>query len=194
MSQILGQGGYIIFDFRSEPKKKGEEMIPQIKKILYATDLSKNSAYAFFHAVDLAKKHDATIVILHALEPLPPIVRFYGSLGEETKYYQQEKSVDTELIRKRLQDFCHKLDRQVGTACVALVSKILVRVGHAVEEILNASEEEGCDVIVMGTHGKGFLKQTFLGSVSRSVLDRTRKPVFIVPLPSETLSLEGLGI
>ena len=34
-------------------------MIPQIKKILYATDLTKNSAYAFYFAADLARKHDA---------------------------------------------------------------------------------------------------------------------------------------
>jgi nucleotide-binding universal stress UspA family protein len=164
-------------------------MIPQIKKILYATDLSKNSAYAFLYATDIAQRHDARIVILHAIEPLPPIVRFYGSLEEESKYYQHEKSIDTELIKNRLQDFCQKVDKEIR-ACVGLVSKILVRVGHPVEEILNASEEEGCDAIVLGSHGKGFLKQTFLGSVSRSVLDRTRKPVFIVPLPSEVPSIE----
>ena len=45
-------------------------MIPQIKKILYATDLSKNSAYAFFYAVDMAKRHNARIVIVHAVEPI----------------------------------------------------------------------------------------------------------------------------
>jgi nucleotide-binding universal stress UspA family protein len=168
-------------------------MIPQIKKILYATDLSKNSAYAFLYATDIAQRHDARIVILHAIEPLPPIVRFYGSLEEESKYYQHEKSIDTELIKNRLQDFCQKVDKEIR-ACLELVSKILVRVGHPVEEILNASEEEGCDAIVLGSHGKGFLKQTFLGSVSRSVLDRTRKPVFIVPLPSETVSIDRLGI
>jgi nucleotide-binding universal stress UspA family protein len=39
-----------------------------------------------------------------------------------------------------------------------------------VEEILKAVDEEGCDVIVVGAHGKGFLEQTFLGSVSSSVL------------------------
>ena len=64
-----------------------------------------------------------------------------------------------------------------------MVSSILFRPGHPVEEILLAAEEESCDLIVLGTHGKGFLKQTFLGGVARSVLDRTRKPVFIVPLP-----------
>jgi len=168
-------------------------MIPQIRKILYATDLSKNSAYAFLYAVDMAQRHDAKIVIIHAIEPLPSIVRFYGSLEEETRYYEHEKTVDTDLIKKRIQDFCQKVDKQIR-ACVELVSSILVRVGHPMEEILNASEEEGCDVIILGSHGKGFLKQTFLGSVSRSVLDRTRKPVFIVPLPSETLSIDWFGI
>jgi nucleotide-binding universal stress UspA family protein len=168
-------------------------MIPQIRKILYATDLSENSAYAFLYATDIAQRHGAKIVILHAIEPLPPIVRFYGSLEEESKYYQHEKSVDTELIKNHLQDFCQKVDKQI-CACVELVSNILVRVGNPVEEILNASEEEGCDAIVLGSHGKGFLKQTFLGSVSRSVLDRTRKPVFIVPLPSEMPSIEWPAI
>jgi nucleotide-binding universal stress UspA family protein len=57
-----------------------------------------------------------------------------------------------------------------------------------VQEILKAVDEEGCDVIVLGTHGKGFLEKTFLGSVSSSVLLRTRKPVFLVPLPSENIT------
>ncbi|HMK52713.1 MAG TPA: universal stress protein, partial [Thermodesulfobacteriota bacterium] len=55
-------------------------------------------------------------------------------------------------------------------------------------EILKVVDEEACDVIVLGTHGKGFLEQTFLGSVSSSLLLRTRKPVFLVPLPSEDIS------
>jgi len=40
-------------------------MIPPIKKILYATDLTKNSSYAFYFAADLSRTHDAKIVILH---------------------------------------------------------------------------------------------------------------------------------
>ena len=83
-----------------------------------------------------------------------------------------------------------KVDAQTGISSVDFVSHILIRPGHPVEEILRAADEEGCDVIVLGTHGKGFLKQTFLGSVSNSVLVRTRKPVFVVPLPSENISLD----
>jgi len=40
-------------------------------------------------------------------------------------------------------------------------------------------------VIVLGTHGKGWLSREFLGSVARSVIERTRKPTLLVPLPSD---------
>jgi nucleotide-binding universal stress UspA family protein len=167
-------------------------MIPQIKKILYGTDLSKNSAYAFFYAVDMAKKHNASIVILHTIEPIRHI---YGEGGiymegvlKETK--KQEQEMDIEEIKKRLQEFCKTTETQIGSPCVELVSKILVPLGHPVEEILKVADDEGCDAIVLGTHGKGFLRQTFLGSVAGSVLERTRKPVFIIPLPSEKTNID----
>ena len=161
-------------------------MIPQIKKILYATDLSKNSAYAYQYAVNLAEKYDAEIVILHVIEPIPPMVKHYvkGFVDEinweEKIKYEQEVAVDG--IKKRLEEFCKK-ESQDAPQCLALVSTILVRPGHPVEEILKAADEGQCNIIVLGTHGKGFLKHTFLGSVARSVLDRARKPVFIIPLP-----------
>ncbi len=166
-------------------------MIPKVKNILYATDLSKNSAYAFYYAIDLAQRRDAKITILHVVEPLRPVVRFYGgTLADETKYYDHEKRVDLELIKKRLQEVCGRVDERMGTSCLQLVSNILVRVGHPVEEILRTGEEEQCDLFILGTHGKGFLRQTFLGSVSRMVLDRSRKPVLIVPLPSEQTRID----
>jgi nucleotide-binding universal stress UspA family protein len=91
-------------------------------------------------------------------------------------------------VKEGLQKFSQKVDARIGTSSVEFVSNILVRMGDPVEEILKAADEEGCDVIVLGTHGKGFLEQTFLGSVSSSVLLRTRKPVFLVPLPSENIT------
>jgi nucleotide-binding universal stress UspA family protein len=107
---------------------------------------------------------------------------------------EEEQKVDIEKIREHLQGFCKKAEAQIGPPCIELVSKILVPIGHPVEEILKVADEEGCDAIVLGTHGKGFLKQTFLGSVAGSVLQRTRKPVFIVPLPSEKMTFEWDGI
>jgi nucleotide-binding universal stress UspA family protein len=172
-------------------------MIPQIKKILYATDLSKNSVYAYRYAMDMAQKYGAKIVVLHVIEPIPPQVKHYVSVYvEEAKWeekikYEQGMAIDQ--IKKRLQEFC-KRESQDDPRCLLLVSRILVQPGHPVEEILKAADEEACEVIILGTHGKGFLKQTFLGSVARSVLDRSRKPVFIVPLPHEDTGLSLNGI
>jgi nucleotide-binding universal stress UspA family protein len=163
-------------------------MIPQIKNILYATDLSKNSSYAFLYAADMARRHNAKIIILHSVarvrylysEGMPDRV---GEILREAK--EEEREADLEEIKKYIHKFCEKIENQIGPPCAELVSKILVPLGHPVEEILKVADDEGCDAIVLGTHGKGFLRQTFLGSVAGSVLERTRKPVFIIPLPSE---------
>jgi len=160
-------------------------MIPQIKKILYATDLTKNSVYAFYYAVEMAKRYDSMIVMLHAVEPVSD--RAFGTRTDRVLHDQQKTSV--EVIQKRLQEFCQIVEEKNSLACIHLVSKFVVEIGYPAEEILKAVDKEGCDVIVLGSHGKGFLQHAFLGSVSRYVLDRSRKPVFVVPLPSDTTSI-----
>jgi nucleotide-binding universal stress UspA family protein len=87
-----------------------------------------------------------------------------------------------------------KADARTGVSSVDLISDILIRPGHPAEEILRVADEEDCDVIVLGSHGKGFLEKTFLGSVSGSVLLRTRKPVFVIPLPSEDTNVDLIGM
>jgi nucleotide-binding universal stress UspA family protein len=173
-------------------EKWRKEMIPEIKKILYATDLSKNSSYAFLYAIDMARRHEAKIVILHAISPIPPYVEVSAGLTDEAKRKQLDETIEE--LKIHLQGFCKKAEAEMGPPCVDLVSKILVPRGHPPEEILNASEKEGCDAIVLGTHGKGFLAHAFLGSVSNAVLHRTRKPVFIIPLPSERTTIDWDGI
>lgn len=172
-------------------EKQVKPMIPQIKKILYATDLSKNSSYAFLYAIDMARRHDAKIIILHALEPLPKEVRFVDALQ---RIESKESKGAFEQVQKLLPEFCKKTEAHIGPPCVDLVSKFLIPRGHPTEEILNAADKESCDVIVLGTHGKGFLTHTFLGSVSESVLHRTQKPVFIIPLPSDKTTTDWIEI
>jgi nucleotide-binding universal stress UspA family protein len=164
-------------------------MIPKIKKILYATDLSKNSAYAFYYAVDIAQKRSAKIIILHVMEPVSPLIR--GYVGEDAIVKIQQQNVEEAVreINERLKKFCRAVEDKMGP-CLELVSNILVHLGHPGNEILGVAEKEGCDLIILGSHGKGFLEHTFLGSVSRMVLDRTRKPVFIIPLPSDEVDID----
>jgi nucleotide-binding universal stress UspA family protein len=163
-------------------------MIPKIKTILFATDLSKNSAYAFYYAIHMAKRDEAKIVILHAVEPLPRMLVSFEDFEHKVAKNRWEDTVKK--FKEQIQDISVKVDARTGISSVDHVSKILIRLGPPVEEILKVVDEEGCDVIVLGTHGKGFLKQTFLGSVSSSVLLRARKPVFVVPLPSEDANID----
>ena len=82
-------------------------MIPEIKKILYATDLSPNSAYVFRYAINSAKKHDADIIILHVIDKLPPMARALVEvqLGQSRREEIQKSTIThaIERIRDRLQ-------------------------------------------------------------------------------------------
>ena len=72
-------------------------MAPMIKKVLYATDLSKNAAFAFRYAMDFAEKNDAELIILHVLEEIPPNARAVLSL------YLAERKIKDVLFDEKLE-------------------------------------------------------------------------------------------
>lgn len=161
-------------------------MIPDIKKILYATDLTTNSVQAFRYAVNSAQKHKAKIVILHVNEALSAtaqtLVSSYLTGEQASKIFDTKKDDTFERIRKRLEILCEKECKEEDDL-MSMIDSIEVREGFPVEEILKVSDEHDCDVIVMGTHGKGVMENTFLGSTAKRVLRRTRKPIFVIPIP-----------
>ena len=159
-------------------------MIPEIKRILYTTDLSPNSAYAFRYAINSAKKHDASIVILHVVEEIVAFEELTPFFKEaRLKMLSEEKITNVmERIRKRLQIICDKELKDDPEFADRVVS-IEVCKGFPPEQILRKVDELNCDVIIMGNHGKGVIKHSFLGSSVQKVLRRVRKPIFIIPLP-----------
>ena len=167
-------------------------MIPNIEKILYATDLSDNSAYVFRYATDFAKKYHADITILHVLEQLPTASR--ALLGTYFNDEQQKKIINAnrdhakDLILKRLKLFCD-IELKNDPECVDNVKSIEISEGFPADEILLKAELFNCNVIILGTHGKGIISHAFLGSTSEKVLRRSRKPVFIVPIPEGEIDI-----
>ncbi|MCL8207043.1 MAG: universal stress protein [Actinomycetia bacterium] len=53
------------------------------------------------------------------------------------------------------------------------------RQGHPATEICRVADQLDADVIIVGSHGRGALERTFIGSVSRAVLNQTRRPVLV---------------
>jgi nucleotide-binding universal stress UspA family protein len=163
-------------------------MLPKINKILYATDLSPNAVYALRYAMNSALKHDAEVIILHVLENVDPASRTMLDLYIDEK--RHKKIVDDytaeaqDIIKKRLRTLRDRELRGHPEYADKVIS-IEMCEGFPAEEILSKAEELNCDEIIMGTHSKGIIANTFLGSTAKRVLRRSRKPVFIIPLPQE---------
>ncbi len=69
-------------------------MIPQIKRLLYAADLSKNSSYTLITQPICQKRHDAKIVILRAVQSSPAYVNAYSGITVDTEQIKQVEIVE----------------------------------------------------------------------------------------------------
>lgn len=87
------------------------------------------------------------------------------------------------LIKKRLKTI-RENELKNNPEFEDMIISIEICEGFPAEEILSKAEELNCDEIIMGTHSKGIIANTFLGSTAKRVLRRTRKPVLIIPLPA----------
>jgi nucleotide-binding universal stress UspA family protein len=159
-------------------------MTMEIKKILYATDLSASSLSSFKSAMEFAQKFDAKLVILHVLEEMSPgtvsILQWVQGDKITKKHYDDFKIYSVDKIRTQIGEICDR-EFNLDPTCKQRIEEIHVVIGYPAEEILKKIDELKCDAIVMGTHSKGAITHTFLGSVAERVLRRLRKPAFIFP-------------
>ena len=165
--------------------------MPKFEKILYATDLSKNSAYAFQYATAIADKHDALIYILNVVEELPAsaktVLENYLSDDEYQKFINRKDDL-MNIIKDRLAIFCDNIQKD-DPQCVFRVASIDVVEGHPVNVILRYAEKNNCDTIIMGTHGKGLISHAILGSVAEKVIRKSKIPVMVIPIPENESSI-----
>jgi len=165
----------------------GKVMIPRIRKILYATDLSKNSAYAFRYAVNSARMHDASIHILHVVDNRPLLeahLLFYTGPTRMAEIHQEASEELVTKIEARLRDFARR-ELKGDPESLKRVASIQVVFGDPTEKILEITTTMQCDIVVMGSHGKGIISHSFLGSVAEKVLHRIDIPVYIIPISKE---------
>lgn len=161
-------------------------MIPDIKRILYATDLSENSRYAFGYAIALAQRFGASITLFHVIENLSPsstalIINHIGEQG--LAEIQNRRTTEfLEATKSRMAHFCEEVADD-SPECKLLVDKMEAGAGHPAEEILQMAETGQFDMVVMGTRGAGGLAEALMGSTARRVIRRSKIPVLTVRLP-----------
>ena len=161
-------------------------MIPEIKRVLYATDLSENARYAFGYAADLAQKYNAQITIISVLESFSPAseTRVKGMMGiekwEELKSKYSKTSV--EKIKERVSNFCKEMDGKIDS-CSLMVDDIRVPKGVPHAEIFKTAKDIKADIIVLGTHGHNILQDSLIGSTARRMVKDSQIPVLVIRLP-----------
>ena len=164
-------------------------MIPEIKKILYPTDLSENARYAFGFAVSLANRYDAKITVLHVMDEISSFARsMVEEIVGEKRWTETIKEKETEVLsslKTGLEEFCTDVLRE-EPACPFMVDKTIVVSGHPVDQIVRYTAELEVDLVIMGSRGKGGLADVTLGSTSRRVIKRCTKPVLVVRLPENS--------
>jgi len=141
-----------------------------IRTVLVTTDFSDTSRRAFAAARTLAEKFDAKLILAH-IEPdrLPPIVVEYAAVGVNDILRDQRKRARERLQQLADEAFGH--DSGVET---------VVTDGSPHVEIVRLAEQRQADLIVMATHGHGFISHAILGSTTERVVRRAPCPVLVV--------------
>ncbi len=171
-------------------------MVPEIKKILFTTNLSLNMRKAFDYAVSLADRYSGAITVLHVMEEVSHssdvhIKSFLGDKQWQELQEAHEQEAKQILIGKRregamikvaLEEFCAAVQKD-HDECEIMTDETIVARGNVVDEILAVSTDKKCDLIVMGYHDRGKFGEAVLGSTTRRVLRRSQIPVMLVRIP-----------
>jgi nucleotide-binding universal stress UspA family protein len=136
----------------------------RITKILYATDFSSHSNQAYFHAVALADKHEASLTIAFVYSPGFGKAEAQDQDGDPRDYWRNQ----LEQIRP--------MDARIPVHHVFLE-------GNPATEIVRYATDASMDLIVMGTHGRTGLEKLLMGSVAEKVMRDAPCSVLVVKLP-----------
>jgi nucleotide-binding universal stress UspA family protein len=142
-----------------------------MRNILVPIDFSSLSESVVDVAKTLAECFSARLWLIHVASPDPDFVGY--DAGPQSVRDQVAEHLREE--HQRLQSTAADL-RQAGLDATALLVQ-----GATAEKILAEAEKHAADLIVMGSHGRGAMYRTLMGSVSERVLRKAACPVTIIP-------------
>lgn len=141
-----------------------------MKNILVPTDFSKNAEYALLYAVELAKKENAKLILLHVYD-----INYASG-------YVPVNLINEELVelQTKSQSALKALSDKI-TNTGAVKPELISIKGDAVDEILNIISEKNIDIVIMGTKGATGFSGAVFGSNTAKVIEKAKCPVIAVP-------------
>lgn len=152
-----------------------------MKKVLIAVDDTKGSKEiipAFSRLFPCVKPETVIVLFVQPYEGRSLMTEMLGDAELSTLKDVLEGTEYKEALDKRAQaiiDFYRMALEENGVTGIKAVAKV----GHPADEILNTTQEEGVEMIIIGSRGKRTTHR-FMGSVSREVANRSEIPVLIV--------------
>lgn len=137
--------------------------------ILCPVDGSDASVLALHVAARLAAEQKATLTVCSVADPVKASVMAFGDPQGTALCLETLDNEAAEIARQAVK----LVSDIIATECVALD-------GQAAEAIVEYAKQSGCDVIVMGSHGRSGIPRAILGSVAEGVLRQSTVPVMII--------------
>jgi len=143
-----------------------------MKNILVPIDLSEFTPEVLGHAERQARMSSAKLWLMHVELPDPEFVGYEPG----PQHCRDDVAGDLRAEHRRLEEMVASLKRSGVDA-----TPLFVR-GDTVDKIVEHAEKLPADLIVIGSHGYGWFKRAWLGSVSEGVLRKAKRPLLIVPV------------
>lgn len=138
-------------------------------QILIPTDRSEHTRKATRNGINLAAEHGATVHVLYVVEPIP-----LGQFASGPKPASAEHGDAVEEQRSERQDAIEEVTTLAKEHEVPVVEAI--EYGNPHEEIIEYAENEGIDVIVLGTHGRSGQAGSSWGASPKKSPAKARPP------------------
>lgn len=151
------------------------------KTLVTTLDGSELAEQALGPATDLARQIQARMVLVQAVDSLAQrmahtsaILETPGAATANFELLQASLDAEKEVARNYLAAVRDRL-AAAGVECEAFVGE-----GAAAEVILSVVEQQGADMIVICTHGRGGLKRVLFGSTADAVIRNSKVPVLLI--------------
>jgi nucleotide-binding universal stress UspA family protein len=145
----------------------------KINRILCPIDFSEFSELAYDYAQSLAWRYQATLLLEHVTETLPPMYPYYAFPNAYVEISQELRTH----AEQQLQEFAKTHARH------GVQPECSVHDGVVANVILDLAEALAVSLIVMGTHGLRGIERVMLGSITDKVLRKAHCPVLAVRKP-----------
>lgn len=151
-----------------------------MKKILVPTDFSENSKKALRLAAEIAVANKSSLEILHvntAAVYAPAMPEMYTAQLAELEQYEASAADDLKNLKREVLQ---------NAAFETLPIETRIESGVLHSSLRTRAQEDGCDLVVMGTQGATSAEEFFIGSNTERVIRTAACPVLAIPVGTES--------